>query len=356
MLALIVVSIVGSPVIAAVSDADFLQSLFDNTTSTTLQSQAQSDGGSAAQPTFEIAAPTPTPPNEIDIVTTTAKDVAVRETASSKGTRLGKVAKGTVLTLLSKELVNKDWYMVSYQGKEAYISKKYVKVSTMVPEIVDITLQWSRPSDAPAASLSAEEQEIWNAIPQKLVDAKAKNSDTIGWIRVPNLTGADHANSVDYPVLIYSDNDYYLKRDFNKNKKTGGAIYMDYRNADARQQKHMVVYGHNMQKSKSDFNYLHNYKQKSFFDAANVIRMDAYGMSEWEVFSCFETNADAKYVRTAFNTNKSFLEYCESLASQSIHKTNIKFSPTDQILTLVTCDNNTRNDKYRFFVHYRRIS
>lgn len=352
IVALTVISVAGSPVLA-VSDSDFLG---NSSPFASMQSQAAS--GDAGAPTSSPAPETVVvqQPAEIDIATTTGSNVVIRDKASSKGKQLVKVAKkGTVLTLLSKELVSKDWYNVSYNNIEGYVSKKYVKIGTMIPEIVDITLDWARPADAPAVSVSAEEQEIWNAIPSKIADAQAKNSDTIGWIRVPNLTGADHANSIDYPILIYSDNDYYLKRDFNKNKKTGGSIYMDYRNGNPRDRKHIVVYGHNMQKSKSDFNYLHNYKKKDFFDAAKVIRMDAFGMSEWEVFSCFETKADSKYIRTAFNTNKSFLEYCESLASQSMHKTNMTFSPTDQILTLVTCDNDTSNDKYRFFVHYRRI-
>ena len=49
------------------------------------------------------------------------------------------------------------------------------------------------------------------------------NDETIGWLTVNNT-------KVNYPVVQHTDNDYYLKRDFNKKKNNYGWIYMDYRN------------------------------------------------------------------------------------------------------------------------------
>ncbi len=131
---------------------------------------------------------------------------------------------------------------------------------------------------------------------------------------------------------------------------------MDYRNANAAQQRHIIVYGHNMQKSKIDFYYLHNYmNDKNFFDTTRLIQMEAFGKSEWEVFSVHQSRADSKLIQTNFTKNAQFVQFCQSLADMSIYKTGITFQPTDEILSLVTCDTNTRNDDYRVFIHARRV-
>ena len=43
------------------------------------------------------------------------------------------------------------------------------------------------------------------------------NTDTVGWIKVPNT-------NIDYPVVQYINNDYYLNHDFDKKYNYRGAI------------------------------------------------------------------------------------------------------------------------------------
>ncbi len=229
-------------------------------------------------------------------------------------------------------------------GQTGYISTKYAKKGSRVYEAPEAAPAWVRPADALQMNYSIE------SASSKIETYKAQNSDVIGWIKVPNTA------NIDYPVLIAADNDYYLNRDFNKKKKTGGAIYMDYRNATAAGQRHIIVYGHNMQKSKVDFYYLHDYmNDQNFFNTTRIIQMEAFGKSEWEVFSVHQSEADPKLIQTHFTKNAQFVQFCQSLAAKSKWPTNVTFQPTDEILSLVTCDTNTKNDKYRVFIHARRV-
>ena len=66
----------------------------------------------------------------------------------------------------------------------------------------------------------------------------AKNSDFIGWIKVPNT-------SINYPVLQCDNNDYYLDYNFEKKRDARGAIFTDYRNNPVNLDSNTIIYGHN---------------------------------------------------------------------------------------------------------------
>ncbi|MCE5236784.1 MAG: class B sortase, partial [Eubacteriales bacterium] len=96
-------------------------------------------------------------------------------------------------------------------------------------------------------------------------EAKAKNPDVIGWITVGDTV-------IDYPVVRGTDNSYYLGHDVEKKKSKYGAIFMDFRNAESYQQRHIIIYGHNM-KNGTMFHDLMNFKQKDFFDAHRTVKL-----------------------------------------------------------------------------------
>ena len=64
------------------------------------------------------------------------------------------------------------------------------------------------------------------------------NTDVKGWIKIDAL-------DISYPILQYTDNDYYLSKDIYKEKSISGSIFLDYRNSGF-DDKNVVIYGHNM--------------------------------------------------------------------------------------------------------------
>ena len=66
---------------------------------------------------------------------------------------------------------------------------------------------------------------------------KQINPDTVGYIKVPNT-------NVDYVVVKGTDNDYYLKHDFNKEDNIAGWIFTDYKNKVDGTDKNLVIFGH----------------------------------------------------------------------------------------------------------------
>ena len=67
---------------------------------------------------------------------------------------------------------------------------------------------------------------------------KQQNSDTVGWISVPNT-------NIDYAVVQSSDNSYYLTHNFNKESNKAGWIFADYANNFDTLDQNTIIYGHN---------------------------------------------------------------------------------------------------------------
>lgn len=82
---------------------------------------------------------------------------------------------------------------------------------------------------------------------------KAINPDYKLWINIPNT-------DIDYPVVQGKDNDFYLNKNFNKEKSESETIFIDYRNhINLDTEKNIVFYGHHM-KDGTMFNQINKYK------------------------------------------------------------------------------------------------
>lgn len=86
-------------------------------------------------------------------------------------------------------------------------------------------------------------------------DLKNINPDYRLWLFVENT-------NINYPVVSYGNNDYYLYRDFLGQDSKSGTLFMDYRN-NFEEDESSVIYGHNM-KNKTMFNNLELFKENDF--------------------------------------------------------------------------------------------
>ncbi len=187
-------------------------------------------------------------------------------------------------------------------------------------------------------------------------DARDMNPDVVGWISIPGT-------SIDYPVARCGDNEYYLGRNVEKQKSRYGTIFMDFRNADDDQQKHIILYGHNM-KNGTMFHDLMNYKQKDFFNENRFIYFLWDGTETvWEIYlATIIPNTDGftiNYIATRFSDDNNFSNYMAEMiayaktVSPSLIDESTVITATDQVLTLSTCT--YEYDNSRFAIQARRI-
>lgn len=174
-------------------------------------------------------------------------------------------------------------------------------------------------------------------------ELKKINNDTVAWLKVNNT-------NIEYVVTKSSDNDFYLKHNFNKKYNTGGWIFADYRNKFDGNDLNTIIYGHNM-KNGTMFGTLKNTLNSDWYnndDNRYIILVTEDGIHKYEIFSIYTEVANDYPINSVFESAEDYYDFLVTLRSKSISNFNTKLSPESSILTLSTCAD---NNKYRVLVH-----
>lgn len=165
-----------------------------------------------------------------------------------------------------------------------------------------------------------------------------KNKDIIGWVKV-------NSTNINYPVVQYSDNEYYLTHDLYKNYNGGGWVFLDYRNKNDFNNKNSIIYAHGRE-NKTMFGTLKNILNKEWYQNKDnyVIKTNSLsGSYVWQVFSVYKIPNTNDYIKTNFNTDSEYQTFLNLITKRSIYdfKTNVTIN--NKILTLSTCfDDNSK--------------
>lgn len=165
------------------------------------------------------------------------------------------------------------------------------------------------------------------------------NSDTIGWLHLPNT-------SIDNVVLFYPDENnkyFYLRRDFYKNDSFDGSYFVDYRsNMDGGREglsKNTVIYGHSMSDDPTTplFSQLKKYWNTEYAKENPYIYFsDLDEDMAFEIFAVFITHTDFNY-NEPDPTEKNFLDLINACKGKSMYQYDTEVGADDKILTLSTC-------------------
>lgn len=176
---------------------------------------------------------------------------------------------------------------------------------------------------------------------------KEINNDTVGWLTVNNT-------KIDYPVVQSTDNDYYLYRDYYKNKNRHGWIYMDYRNNIEDLSDNTIIFGHNLanQKMFGTLRYVTNpswYKKSS----NQIITFNTTKANmKWQIISIYKIPVTNDYLVANFASSEDKLNFLDMITQRSIYNFNATFDENTKIITLSTCSNGSKD---RLVVHAKLI-
>lgn len=170
---------------------------------------------------------------------------------------------------------------------------------------------------------------------------KAINQDIIGWIYIPDT-------KIDYPVVIGTDNDYYISHNADQSKNRAGAIFLDYQNAPDFSDQNTIIYGHRMNDG-SMFADLHNYEKEDFFrkhDTVYLYLPDGT-LNEYKVFSAYITSAEGDNTYTmSFASDEAYKKYLQEMQARSPFATEDTLSARDKMITLSTCVRYQDDNRY----------
>jgi len=181
---------------------------------------------------------------------------------------------------------------------------------------------------APAADINSDISYVNNTI----LDAQRDiNEDIAAWLRVPNTY-------IDYPVVHYEDNNFYINHDVMKKKAASGALFIDSRNNGGFSDFNTIIYGHNM-KNGSMFGKLNNFSNSAFFSdnpyGQLFLADDTYTL---EIFAYLRVQQDDKFIYGSIS-GVDFDNFDEYVKSNAINYRNIRLKSSDRIVTLSTCTN-----------------
>jgi len=163
-----------------------------------------------------------------------------------------------------------------------------------------------------------------------------ENRDLVAWINIPEV--------IDLPV-VYKDNDYYLKRDFYKQKNTAGTIFLDENHPFKEKTQNLLLHGHNM-KDGTMFGRLTQYiydrtyiKNHPFINLSTLWRKEQY-----VIFAVLDVSLDPRdetffnyFTHATFSSDAEFTSYIRQLQLRSMFAIPIDVKPDDALLTLSTC-------------------
>lgn len=176
---------------------------------------------------------------------------------------------------------------------------------------------------------------------------KSKNEDVRGWITIDGT-------KIDFPVMQYSDNEYYLHNNIEGKSSQEGMIFQDCRTVSLEEPSYnlsdlTIIYGHHL-KGQKMFAQLCKYKDKTFakehpFGIYYTTDGYAYKIT---FFAGRVINGadDSQLYRSSFESEEEFNEYFDDVLATTTFTTDIDINYQDKIVALVTCSYETSNSRY----------
>lgn len=165
---------------------------------------------------------------------------------------------------------------------------------------------------------------------------KQRNGDFVGWIYIDKT-------SLDYPVMqVMKDQNFYLRRNFDKKYSYYGTPFMDARCSADGMCDNTIIYGHAM-KNEEMFGLLNEYKQKDYWRAHPIIMFDTLNeTSVYQIMSVFKTTITKEgfdyYHFITAKDEKDYEKYVNKVKELSLYDTGITAQYGEKLLTLSTCE------------------
>ena len=219
-----------------------------------------------------------------------------------------------------------------------------------------------------------------NTVKERKVQSWAKdllkrNDEVVGWIKIPGFVNSNGEEYINFPVLqhvtddIEEGNNYYLKRNLDKEYYESGSIYADCvvpidKNGQA---DNITIYGHHMRKLGTSFTHLAEYKGGvDFLKKYPVIEFNTIfdNNEKYVIIGCFLSAEDDRQddvpifdywrYRNFDDDEYSFESWIDNVRKQSWYSSDVECTEDDDYISLSTCSNEV--SKMRWVVVAKKMT
>lgn len=254
--------------------------------------------------------------------------------------------------------------MIDYEIKSYQSEKKIEELISCILEPVDVVVsEENRIADLIASGIDPDSIDGSNTLIEEETGNQGglgthnvlhqysklfeRNSDMAGWIRIDDTI-------INYPVMLTKqEEEYYLKRDFDKDSDMNGLPFMDARCDIVTPTTNFLIYGHNM-KNGSMFSKLLKYEDAKFYEEHKSIVFDTiYEEGIYDIIAVFQTQVAFQgeevfryYEMIQAENENDFINYIKEVKNMSIYDIEATAMYGDQLLTLSTCDRRIENGRF----------
>lgn len=152
--------------------------------------------------------------------------------------------------------------------------------------------------------------------------------DIAAWLQIPGT-------SVDYPVMLGLDNQFYLNHLPDKSFNPLGSLFLDF--CWSPDSPHSIIYGHNGAGG-AMFGLLEEYESPDYYAAhPSLIFTTPDAFYICPIFSVRRVEADSDAYTVVFEDSDAFPNYLRQAAAESLYPIDVDFCNAEKILTLSTC-------------------
>lgn len=156
---------------------------------------------------------------------------------------------------------------------------------------------------------------------------------------------------INYPVVLGTNNEYYLTHAYDGTRDKGGAIFLDCRTTKTLADQNLIVYGRHM-KNDAMFGTLMEYQKQDYYESHPYLYFLTPDQNyKLIIFAARMTKNDAALFPTWFESDGARETFYARAVSQSTVKTEVPYRDDVQMMSLVTCSYYSGYEDAKFQVH-----
>lgn len=218
------------------------------------------------------------------------------------------------------------------QGQKEYDEASMLAASPDTEETEATELpEETEPQDLPREPVLIPDDPVIHQLLETDLEAlRQENEDVVGWILIPDT-------KVDYPLLQWTDNEFYLNHTWKQTKNGNGSIFIEWQNSPDFTDFNTIIYGHNMN-SGVMFGSLRKYRSEQFWkEHPSFYIASDLGVYRYDIFAALKAGTDTIIYGLELDTDQKKTEFLRFASDYSLFDTGIRPTVEDSIVTLSTC-------------------
>jgi len=152
----------------------------------------------------------------------------------------------------------------------------------------------------------------------------------VGWIRL-------EGSLIDYPLMQWTDNDYFLRHLPDGTRHRSGSIFLDFRNSQDFSDINTLLYGHETS-TEDMFGALKNYRRQEFYDSNTFMQIyTPQGDYQLAIFAAYLVDSGHESPPLSFLDDEAFASHIADIRQRSFFTSGVEVDAGDRIVSLCTC-------------------